>query len=146
MTSKEFALSLGEYPQTINAISNERRGINPALSIKLGNAFQIDEAYFMLLQAYYELEIERKRAIPHQAKPNLSKLRPILFWDTEIAHIDWEKQRKAIIRRVFERGNEEEILEIISFYDREIVKQELADIPQSLPSLAENVLKYLSSN
>ena len=56
LESKQFAISLGEYPQTINAISKGRRGINPALSIKLGHALDTDEEYFMLLQAYYEVE------------------------------------------------------------------------------------------
>jgi plasmid maintenance system antidote protein VapI len=35
LESKQFALSIGEHPQTINAISKGRRGINPALSVKL---------------------------------------------------------------------------------------------------------------
>ncbi len=40
--------------------------------------------------------------------PNLSVLRKILFWDTDINKIDWHKQYKAIIQRILERGNENE--------------------------------------
>ncbi|WP_185153944.1 transcriptional regulator [Dysgonomonas sp. ZJ279] len=141
--SKQFALSLGEYPQTINAISKERRGINPALSIKLGHALGTDEEYFMLLQAYYEIEKERKALLKNQQKPDLSKIRNVLFWDTDINKIDWQKQKKAIIRRIFERGNDLEIKEIISFYGRDLIIEEVKTIPQFLPSLAENVEKYL---
>lgn len=141
--SKQFALSLGEYPQTINAISKEHRGINPALSIKLGHALGTDEEYFMLLQAYYEIEKERKALLKNQQKPDLSKIRTVLFWDTDINKIDWQKQKKAIIRRFFERGNDLEIKEIISFYGRDLIIEELKTIPQFLPSLAENVEKYL---
>ena len=97
LESKQFALSLGEYPQTINAISKGRRGINPALSIKLGHALDTDEEYFMLLQAYYEVEKERKELLKNQARPDLNKIRPILFWDTDMNYLDWQKQRKAII-------------------------------------------------
>jgi hypothetical protein len=35
-------------------------------------------------------------------------LRKALFWDTAIETINWRKQSKAIIKRVFERGNEVE--------------------------------------
>lgn len=143
LESKQFAISLGEYPQTINAISKGRRGINPALSIKLGHALDTDEEYFMLLQAYYEVEKERKELLKNQAKPDLNKIRPILFWDTDMSHFDWQKQRKAIIRRIFERGNDIEIKEIISFYGREVIEKELKEISQFLPTLSENAEKYL---
>jgi addiction module HigA family antidote len=143
LESKQFALSLGEYPQTINAISKERRGINPALSIKLGHAFGVDEEYFMLLQAYYEVEKERKELLKKQNKPDLNKIRSILFWDTDINGIDWQKQKKAVIRRIFERGNDIEIKEIISFYGNDLVEKELKDMPQFLPALSANAEKYL---
>ena len=35
--------------------------------------------------------------------------------------IAWEKQKKAVIKRVFERGNEIEKKEIIRFYGKEVV-------------------------
>ena len=143
LESKKFALALGEYPQTINAISKGRRGINPALSIKLGNALGTDDEYFMLLQAYYEVEQERKELLKGQKKPDLDKIRSILFWDTNINNIDWQKQRKAVIRRIFERGNKEEIEEIISFYGIDIISKELKHIPVYLPSIAENAETYL---
>lgn len=143
LESKQFALSLGEYPQTINAISKGRRGINPLLSIKLGHALGTDGDYFMLLQAYYEVERERKELLKNQTKPDLSKIRAILFWDTDINLIDWQKQRKAVIRRIFERGNDIEIKEIISFYGKGIIAKELKGIPQYLPALSANAEKYL---
>lgn len=145
LESKQFALSLGEYPQTINAISRGRRGINPALSIKLGHALGVDSAYFMLLQAYYEVEKEHKELLKTQSKPDLSKIRSILFWDTDINQIDWQKQKKAVIIRIFERGNDTEIKEIISFYGKELVEKELKEIPQFLPTLTENKERYLGT-
>lgn len=143
LESKQFAISLGEYPQTINAISKGRRGINPALSIKLGHALDTDEEYFMLLQAYYEVEKERKELLKNQLKPDLNKIRPILFWDTDITSLDWQKQKKAIVRRIFERGNDIEIKEILSFYGKEVIQKELKEISQFLPTLSENAEKCL---
>ncbi len=143
LESKQFAISLKEYPQTLNAITKGRRRINPALSIKLGKALGTNEEYFMLLQAYYDVEKEKKDLLKLQKKPDLSKIRNILFWDTDINSIDWDKQKKAIVRRFFERGNEEEIKEIISFYGKDIIILELKTTPQYLPTLSENAKKYL---
>lgn len=55
--------------------------------------------------------------------PNLSKLRRVVFWDTNIDTMDWEKYKQAVIIRVFERGNAEEQEEIIRFYGEEIVSE-----------------------
>ena len=48
-------------------------------------------------------------------KPDLSKIRKTLFWDTTFDRIDFTAHSRYVINRVFERGAEEEILEIISF-------------------------------
>jgi len=145
--SKQFALSLGEHPQTINAISKGRRGINPVLSIKLGNALGANVEYFMLLQACYEVEKEQKELLlKEQEKPNLAVFNKLLFWDTDITQIEWQRQKTAIIRRVFERGTEDEIKEIISFYGAKTVVEILKIMPQYLHSLAKNAEKYLQIN
>lgn len=39
---------------------------------------------------------------------DLPELKHVLFWDTKTSTIDWERHKKAIIKRVFERGNEME--------------------------------------
>ena len=58
--------------------------------------------------------------------PNLSIIRKSLFWDTDINKINWEKQYKAVIQRVFERGNEMEKNEIERFYGKSKVNNVLA--------------------
>ncbi|MCL2651318.1 MAG: plasmid maintenance system antidote protein [Candidatus Azobacteroides sp.] len=143
LESKQFALSLGEYPQTINAINKGRRGINPALSIKLGEKLGVDAEYFMLLQAYYEIEKKKQELLANQAKPNVALFQKALFWDTNIDKIDWQKHKRGVIQRVFERGTEAEIKEIISFYGEKTVAGALHFGPQYLPSLAENAKRYL---
>ena len=59
-------------------------------------------------------------------KPDLSKLRPVIFWDTNILSIDWMRQSNAVIQRVFQRGNQQEKNEIIRFYGPEKVNEVLA--------------------
>lgn len=63
-----------------------------------------------------------------EPKPNLSILRQILFWDTKVEKIDWQKQKKAVIKRVFERGNDAEKNEIITFYGENTVKEVLGEV------------------
>ncbi len=120
-----FALSIGEFPQTLGAIINGKRRMNPALSLKIEEALNIEEGYFMVLQAYYDIKQEKlKRA----ATPDISKFRPALFWDTDIKTIHWQEYKESIIRRVFERGNDNEKAEIKRFYSEDVVNSILLTI------------------
>ena len=114
-----FAISLEEYPQTLVSITKGKRRMNTNLALKIENALEIEEGYFMTLQLYYDIA-EIKRSKP-RLNPDLTKLRRILFWDTKMENIDWDKQKRPIIKRVFERGNEIEKKEIIRFYGQESV-------------------------
>lgn len=139
--NNELAHLINEHAQTIGAIIKGKRGINPKLSIKLGRQLGIDDDYFMLLQASYE--VKKSTAIFSPETPNLNKIRKILFWDTDINKLDWHKNKKAIIKRIFERGKESEISEIISFYGIETVKNELKNTKNDfLPSFHENLKKF----
>ena len=114
-----FALSLEEYPQTLVSITKGKRRMNTNLALKIENALEIEEGYFMTLQLYYDIkEIKRKQ---YRLHPDFTKLRRVLFWDTKMENIDWEKQKNAVIKRVFERGDEIEKKEIVRFYGRENV-------------------------
>lgn len=116
-----FALSLQEYPQTLVAITKAKRKMNIALALKIEQALNMEEGYLMLLQLYYDIEEEKRKQ--NTTHPDLSKLRPVLFWDTKMEKIDWNKQKKSVIKRVFERGNEIEKKEITRFYGKEIVNE-----------------------
>lgn len=106
----ELAKSINEYPQTINAITKERREINPKLSIQLGEYFNIDKDYFMLLQASYEVENALKDVKPN---PLLGKIRKSLFWVTDFSKIDIIKHKRYVIQRILERRKKTEIQELI---------------------------------
>ncbi len=139
--NKELAHSIDEHAQTISAILNEKRGINPKLSIKLGEQLGVDKDYFMILQASYDVKMAKKSIL--SKSPNLNKIRKALFWDTDINKIDWDKNKTAVLRRIFERGNEKEIEEIISFYGFKTVKNELKNTSNNfLPSYKENLIKH----
>lgn len=114
-----FAISLDEYPQTLVSITKGKRNMNTALALKIEKALGMEEGYLMILQTYYEIEQEKKKQ--NTKHPDLSKIRKILFWDTSFGKIDWEKHKRSIIKRVFERGNEEEKKEIKKFYGQELI-------------------------
>ncbi len=116
-----FAISLQEYPQVINEITKGRRGLTPGLSIKIDSALGLEEGTMFILQAWYELKKETQKNI-QKHHPDLSIIRKVLFWDTEIDKIDWGRQHRAVIQRVFERGNDDEKKEILRFYGQDKVK------------------------
>jgi len=86
----------------------------------------LEEGILAILQTYYDIRIEKEKQ--QTETPNLALLRNSLFWDTAIEHIDWKKQYKAVIKRIFERGNETEKSEIIRFYG----KQKVDDVLNSI--------------
>jgi addiction module HigA family antidote len=137
----ELASTIDEHKQTISAILNKRRDINPKLSIKLSKQFNVDEDYFMLLQASYDVKRTAKSEM--KRTPNINNIRKVIFWDTTIDKIDWNKNRKAIIKRILERGNTTEINEIISFYGKETTSNIIKSIKKShLPSFEKNIIEH----
>lgn len=116
-----FALSLQEFPQTIVSITKGKRKMNTSLALKIEHALDMEEGYFMILQVYYDIEKEKRKQ--NTDAPDLIRLRPVLFWDTKMEKINWNKQKKAVIKRVFERGNDLEKKEIIRFYGEQTVNE-----------------------
>jgi addiction module HigA family antidote len=114
LRKSRFALSIKEYPQTISAITKGKRSINTQLALKIEHALGLEEGYFMTLQVFYDIGEEKRKQ--QKVQPDLSLIRPGLFWDTDIKKIDWQAQRRAVIKRILERGNDQEKAEIRKFY------------------------------
>jgi antitoxin HigA-1 len=117
----QFAIALNEFPQTLVAITKGKRKMNTSLAMKIENVLEIEEGYFMTLQVFYDIEEEKRKQ--NIERPDLGKLRPVLFWDTKIEKINWQKQKITVIKRVFERGNAMEKKEIIRFYGKDSVNE-----------------------
>ncbi len=128
---RPFALSVEEHPQTFNAITKGKRGISTALALKIERQLGLEEGTLVILQAYYDIQRIKEKEI--KSTPDLSILSNALFWDTDIQHIDWERQYRAVIQRVFERGNENDKNEIIRFYGAEKVNQAMQESNIRIP-------------
>lgn len=122
-----FAISIREYPQTLGTITKGRRDMNTSLALKLEKALDLPEGYFMMLQVFHDIK-KLKRKQQETSHPDLTKLRSGLFWDTDISKIDWHRQRKAVIQRIFERGDDSEKAEISKFYGADIINKVLKDL------------------
>lgn len=118
INNRQFALSIGEHPQTIGAIINGKRRMNIALSLKIEEKLKLEEGFLMTLQLHYDIKLSK---YDPDYKPDLSKIRKITFWDTTLETIDWKKMKRSVIERIFSYGEEEEQKEIIRFYGKERV-------------------------
>lgn len=125
---RTFAREISCYPQTLNAITKGKRNLPVAMALRIEDKLGIEEGTFTLLQAYYDIHTER---LKQQSTPDLRKS---LFWDTRFESIDWEKEYKAVIRRVFDYGTEEEKAVIRRFYGMSKVNQVLKARTTSLYS------------
>jgi plasmid maintenance system antidote protein VapI len=114
LQQRPFALSIGEHPQTLNAITKGKCKLNTALALKIEERLGLEDGTLAILQTYFDINEEKHKR--EGSTPNLSLIRKSLFWDTDITMIDWDKHYKAVIRRIFERGNEIEKQELINFY------------------------------
>jgi plasmid maintenance system antidote protein VapI len=128
---RPFALLVNEYPQTFNAITKGKRRINTALALKIERQLGLDEGDIVVLQAYHDIEKLKNPA--RVSAPDLSVLNKALFWDTRLEMIDWKGQYKAVIKRVFERGNETAKAEITRYYGARKVKTVLKESDKQKP-------------
>ena len=115
ISKKEFAESVNEHLQTIVSITKAKRKFTPELSIKTDAFLHLDEGFILTLQAFYEIKKLKEELNIHT--PDLSKIRPVLFWDTDLNQINWQKQKESVLKRVMERGNIQEKEEISRFYN-----------------------------
>ncbi|HCS19154.1 MAG TPA: plasmid maintenance system antidote protein [Bacteroidetes bacterium] len=134
---RPFALAISEHPQTFNAITKGKRKLNTALALRIEKELQMEEGTLVILQSWYDIHIEKEKQ--QNIGPNMSILRKALFWDTDINQIDWAKQFKAVIKRVFEKGNDKEKAEISRFYGNAKIKLALQIQGTKPPTLKPNM-------
>ncbi len=119
--------------------------MNTSLSLRIENLLDLEEGLLMTMQVYYDIEIEKRRQNSGK-HPDFSKLESSLFWDTTLDNIDFINHRRYVIQRVFERGTEEAIKEIIRFYGKDIILQTIKIIGKTpfTEKVNKNIDLYLN--
>jgi addiction module HigA family antidote len=128
LSQRSFAQSLPEHPQTINALLKGNRDLNTSLALKIEKALGIEEGALLMLQSFYDIAKEKKK-MAQLHRPDLRLIRRTLFWDTDINAINWEKQARPVIKRIFQRGNLTEKKEITRFYGSPKVRAAITPAP-----------------
>ena len=146
ISQSQLAERSGIVRQRICDYLANRRRITVEASLNLEKALRIGiEGFFYRIQTNHDIYTCVKEQAMNN-RPNLEHYRKAVFWDTDIEMLDWDKNRQWIIRRVFEYGGEEEILETLHFYGKDVVKEVLLGITdeRKLESRSENIKKYLN--
>lgn len=115
ISQREFSKTHKIHFQTLNAIINGKRRLSIDLALKIERGLNFPEASLLILQTYSQIKdyySKTKESYGHKI-PNVRK---ILFWDTDFMNIDWYRQKEFVIRRIMQRGNDEEKKEIENFY------------------------------
>jgi addiction module HigA family antidote len=120
INKRQFALSVGEHPQTLGSIIKGNRKMNVDLSLKIEEKLELEEGFLMTLQVFYDIKEAKKDS---NYKPDLSKIRKGVFWDTTFDRIDWKLMKVSVIKRIFAYGNETEQEEITRFYGKDEVSK-----------------------
>lgn len=142
ISATELASATDEHKQTISAIMNKKRAVTPKLSIKLGQFFDTDTAYFSVVQAYFDVE-QSIRTDGQSLTSSPPSFRKVLFWDTNYDRLDWNRNKRPIIRRIMERGDEWDIIRLVNYYGKQTVEEALRGYETHLPSFEKNRKRFL---
>ena len=142
MSQSHLAEVSGILQQRINDFINEKRRISADTSLAIERVLGIEiKGYFYKIQSNHEIFLAAE-ASADKSQPDLRFLRKSIFWDTDVSKIDWHKNAKTVIQRVFEYGDDEAIREIIRFYSPEVVSSQIKNIrltrfPEQLKELIQ---------
>ncbi len=132
MTQRALANQSSIPYQTINAFLSGKRNLTIEQALKIEKQLGYDEGFLSILQTYYEIKSHKDTALAN-LYPGKPLIRKNLFWDYDFDKINWGKNKKAVIERILERGNQEEIDEIKRFY--KLTEDELRNL---IPDSDEN--------
>lgn len=119
ITQRKLAEQTDISYQTINAIIAGKRNLTTEQSLRTAAVMGYEEAFIALLQTYYDIKKVREKELDtlYKGAPHIRKS---LFWDVDFDTINWGKYKKAVVKRVLQRGSKYEIEEIIRFYNLSI--------------------------
>ena len=110
----------------------ERRFCFPETTLKR-NESSSGALQFMLTSPFQNLQ---PMSLDHDesAERPLPEFSPWLFWDSDLEKIDYERDASYVIRRVFDIGKLEDVVEVLRYYRTGLIKKILTDatyLPQN---------------
>lgn len=115
-TQRALAEETGIPFQTINAIIAGRRNLTTEQALKIDQILGYEEGFFAILQTHYDIKQYKEKELA-SIYIEAPQIRKSLFWDADFNKINWAKYKNAVVKRVFERGNKDEIEEITRYYN-----------------------------
>ena len=116
ITQRTLSKNTGIKYQTINAIVAGKRNLTIDQAMKIESFMGYEEGFLSLLQTYHDIKQYKDKKFSRLNPKKFPHIRRIVFWDTDVDKIDWERNKTAVVNRVLERGNKEEIDEIMRYY------------------------------
>ena len=116
LTQRALAEETGIPFQTINAIIAGRRNLTTEQALKIDQILGYEEGFFAILQTHNDIKQYKEKELA-SIYIEAPQIRKSLFWDADFNKINWAKYKNAVVKRVFERGNKDEIEEITRYYN-----------------------------
>lgn len=134
LSQTAFADTIGVHLQALNAAITGRRNLTTEMALKIEQALGYEEGFLLTLQAFYEIAVYKNR-IADASVSGVPAIRRMLFWDTDFDKIQWGRNKRYVIERVMERGDEAEKQEIARFYGmgRSALDRYMPDLSWRIP-------------
>lgn len=94
ISKSDLARSIGENPRILIDLTNVKRKMTEQLDEKIGKHLKINKKSLLWLQHQYELC--RYNDKKETKIPDLSIIRPALFWDTRLKPSNGRNKRKPL--------------------------------------------------
>lgn len=133
-----FAEAVHQKRQILNEITKGRRKLPVELAFKIDTELDFTEGTMLMMQTYYEIENHRKESSIPKNTEIFKHLRKGLFWDTDVNKLDFEKNAIAIIKRIFERGNEDEKKYLFAYYGKSRIDKAVNENPSYFANVSIN--------
>lgn len=115
ISQRDLAERIDVHYQTLNAVIKGKRNLTVEMSVKIDSFLGYEDGFLNMLQGYYNVQQYHIRQAPEKVS-GIPNIRRILFWDTDFDGIDWGRNKKFVITRILERGNEDEKRKIAKYY------------------------------
>lgn len=111
ISQRDFAASIGEHSQTLNAVITGRRNLTTEMAIKFEQLLGYEEGFLLTLQVFHPIA-EYKNRLAAGSVNGVPIVRRVLFWDADFDTVDWG----AMFFGTWRRGGECTSSVISSFF------------------------------